>query len=99
MAAEMIKKHLEYHNAPSEDGISLVSNSPGTVSDEIAFAFDIDGVLMKGGKPLPEGIGALKYLNGDNPYGIKMYVFFFCCLPIIFFPKLSWADFSFLLLL
>lgn len=79
MAAEMIKKHLDYHNASSGGGISLVSNFPGTVSDEIAFAFDIDGVLMKGGKAVPEGIEALKYLNGDNPYGSKVYVF--RCLP------------------
>lgn len=91
MAAEMIKKHLDYHNASSEDGISLVSNSPGTVSDEIAFAFDIDGVLMKGLKAIPEGIEALKYLNGDNPDGIKVYVF--VVYPTIFFSKLSWADF------
>lgn len=87
MAAEMIKKH----NASSEDGISLVSNSPGTVSDEIAFAFDIDGVLMRGGKAVPEVIEALEYLNGDNPYGIKVYVF--VVYPTIFFSKLSWADF------
>lgn len=95
MSTKMIKKHLVYHNASLEDGISLVSNSPGTVSDEIAFVFDIDGVLMKGGKAVPEGIEALKYLNGDNPYGNKVYAFFFYL--TISFSKLSWADFFLLL--
>lgn len=61
--------------SPSQDGI-LVSNDPVQVSDEFAFAFDIDGVLMKGGQPLPEGIQALRYINGENPYGIKVYVFY-----------------------
>lgn len=59
--------------SPRTDGV-LVSNTPAEVSDGFAFAFDIDGVLMKGGKPIPEGIQALRYINGDNPYGIKVYV-------------------------
>ena len=77
MAAELVKKHLDHRNVPTEDGIPLVSNAPGVgVSDRIAFAFDIDGVLMKGGKPVPEGIEALRYLNGQNPYGMRVYVYF-----------------------
>lgn len=59
--------------SPRTDGV-LVSNTHAEVSDGFAFAFDIDGVLMKGGKPIPEGIQALRYINGDNPYGIKVYV-------------------------
>ena len=43
-----------------------------TVTDKYAFAFDIDGVLIRGGKPLREGAEALKALNGDNPYGVKV---------------------------
>lgn len=74
MAAELVKKHLDHRNVPTEDGIPLVSNTPGDVSDRIAFAFDIDGVLMKGGKPVPQGIEALRYLNGQNPYGMRVYV-------------------------
>ncbi|KAI8985856.1 HAD hydrolase [Pilobolus umbonatus] len=31
------------------------------------FAFDIDGVLIKGDKGIPEAKRALKLLNGDNP--------------------------------
>lgn len=41
-----------------------------------AFAFDIDGVLLKGGEVIPEAIEAMRYLNGENPDGIKVpYIF------------------------
>ena len=42
------------------------------VTDKFAFAFDIDGVLLRGGKVIPEAIEAMKKLNGDNEYGIKV---------------------------
>lgn len=42
------------------------------VTDKFAFAFDIDGVLIKGGHVIPEAIEAMKVLNGENEYGIKM---------------------------
>ncbi|KAJ2987925.1 hypothetical protein NUW58_g4242 [Xylaria curta] len=46
------------------------------VADSFAFAFDIDGVLVRGGRPIPEAIEAMKVLNGDNQYGIKIpYIF------------------------
>ncbi|KAK4654063.1 hypothetical protein QC762_0061650 [Podospora pseudocomata] len=46
------------------------------VADNFAFAFDIDGVLVRGGKPIPEAIEAMKVLNGENPFGIKVpYIF------------------------
>ncbi|KAI1432705.1 HAD-superfamily hydrolase [Xylaria sp. CBS 124048] len=46
------------------------------VADTFAFAFDIDGVLVRGGRPIPEAIQAMKVLNGENPYGIKVpYIF------------------------
>jgi hypothetical protein len=50
-------------------------NAPVTedlVADSFAFAFDIDGVLIRGGRAIPEAIQAMKVLNGDNEYGIKM---------------------------
>ena len=57
----------------------LASNdsSPGTppetdVTDTYAFAFDIDGVLIRGGKPIPEAVEAMKVLNGQNELGVKM---------------------------
>lgn len=43
-----------------------------TVTGTYAFAFDIDGVLIRGGKPIPEAIEAMKVLNGQNEYGIKV---------------------------
>ncbi|KAI0110730.1 HAD-superfamily hydrolase [Nemania sp. FL0031] len=46
------------------------------VADSFAFAFDIDGVLVRGGRPIPEAIEAMKVLNGENQYGIKIpYIF------------------------
>ncbi|BFZ58163.1 hypothetical protein PYCC9005_005224 [Savitreella phatthalungensis] len=41
-----------------------------------AFAFDIDGVLMRGGTPIPEAIDALAILNGNNARKLKVpYIF------------------------
>jgi hypothetical protein len=42
------------------------------VTDKYAFAFDIDGVLIRGGRPIPEAIEAMKVLNGENEFGIKV---------------------------
>ena len=44
---------------------------PDTV-DNYAFAFDIDGVLIKGGEVIPEAVQAMKVLNGDNEFGVKV---------------------------
>ena len=41
-------------------------------TDRFAFAFDIDGVLIKGGEVIPEAIEAMKVLNGQNEYNIKV---------------------------
>lgn len=38
----------------------------------MAFAFDIDGVLVHGDRLIPEGRKALQILNGDNELGIKI---------------------------
>lgn len=43
-----------------------------SVTDSFVFAFDIDGVLVRGGKPIPEAIKAMQVLNGDNEYGIHV---------------------------
>lgn len=41
-----------------------------------AFAFDIDGVIVRGPETIPEAREALKMLNGANPYHIKVpYIF------------------------
>ncbi|KAB2578410.1 HAD-superfamily hydrolase subfamily IIA CECR5 [Lasiodiplodia theobromae] len=46
------------------------------VTDKFAYAFDIDGVLIRGGQVIPEAVEAMKMLNGENEYGIKVpYIF------------------------
>lgn len=42
------------------------------IADSFVFAFDIDGVLVRGGRPIPEAIEAMKVLDGENEYGMKM---------------------------
>lgn len=44
------------------------------VADDFAFAFDIDGVLIRGGRVIPEAIEAMKVLNGENEYGVRVWV-------------------------
>lgn len=43
-----------------------------TVADDFAYAFDIDGVLIRGGDPIPEAIEAMRVLNGENEHGIRV---------------------------
>lgn len=75
VAAAMEMARLEL-----EDG-GDVGDSPSTppettVTDKFAFAFDIDGVLIRGGRPIPEAVEAMKVLNGQNEWGIKVpYIF------------------------
>ncbi|KAH6667031.1 HAD-like domain-containing protein [Plectosphaerella plurivora] len=46
------------------------------VADGFAFAFDIDGVLIRGGRAIPEAVEAMKYLNGENEFGLHIpYIF------------------------
>ena len=68
-AMEMARHQLEDYSSP----MSPPTTPPETtVTDKYAFAFDIDGVLIRGGKPIPEAVNAMKVLNGENPYGIKV---------------------------
>jgi hypothetical protein len=70
---EAARHHLESVGTPS----SPVPSPPETsVTDKYAFAFDIDGVLIRGGRPIPEAIEAMKILNGQNECGVKVpYIF------------------------
>lgn len=62
-------------SSPSEPG-SPVTPADIPAADSFAFAFDIDGVLIRGGRPIPEAIEAMKILNGENEYGMKVpYIF------------------------
>lgn len=72
LAAAMDKAR---HELQSESG-NTTPTSPieTTVTDKYAFAFDIDGVLIRGGRPIPEAIEAMKMLNGENEYGVKVLV-------------------------
>lgn len=61
----------------SRDSVSSIPTpiSPvdsDVVADSFVFAFDIDGVLVRGGNPIPEAIEAMRVLDGDNEYGVKM---------------------------
>ena len=75
-AMEMAKNRLARLSGGEQ--ISRPSTPPPSSSftDKYAFAFDIDGVLIRGGKPIPEAIEAMRVLNGKNAYGIKIpYIF------------------------
>jgi hypothetical protein len=68
-AMEIARHELEEFASPN----STPASPPETnVTDKYAFAFDIDGVLIRGGRAIPEAIEAMQVLNGKNPYGIKM---------------------------
>lgn len=57
-----------------EEPSSPMTPADTPTADSFAFAFDIDGVLIRGGKPIPEAVEAMKVLNGENEYGMKVYV-------------------------
>jgi hypothetical protein len=66
------RRHLDAVGPGSPD----MTPPETSVTDKYAFAFDIDGVLIRGGRPIPEAIEAMKMLNGENEYGIKVpYIF------------------------
>ena len=70
-AMEMAKHHIDQ---VASGEISPAAPQPTTTTDAFAYAFDIDGVLIRGGKPIPEAVEAMKVLNGQNEWGIKVYV-------------------------
>ncbi|KJZ72470.1 hypothetical protein HIM_08139 [Hirsutella minnesotensis 3608] len=64
-------------DASSSPSIASVSTPGSTISarsvaDSFVFAFDIDGVLVRGGKAIPEAIQAMRVLNGENEHGIHV---------------------------
>ena len=52
--------------------IQDMSKEKVAAAKNMAFAFDIDGVLVHGTEPINEAKEALKMLNGDNELGIKI---------------------------
>ena len=70
---ETARRSLVSTTVPELTGLTTPTTS---VTDKYAFAFDIDGVLIRGGRPIPEAIEAMKMLNGQNEYGIQVpYIF------------------------
>ncbi|KJY01355.1 phosphatidyl synthase like protein [Zymoseptoria brevis] len=49
-----------------------IESSKVAAAKNMAFVFDIDGVLVHGDRLIPEGRRALEILNGDNELGIKI---------------------------
>lgn len=75
-STDMASQHIEEEVLSSEEESSQVttplSPPPVVTSDDFALAFDIDGVFIRGGEAIPEAVEAMKYINGENPYGIKV---------------------------
>jgi len=81
-AMELAKHHLAEGSGeitPTDSEPATPDGSGLATTDKYAFAFDIDGVLIRGGEVIPEAIDAMKVLNGQNEYGIKVQVLSFPC--------------------
>ncbi|KAA8565043.1 hypothetical protein MFRU_008g01270 [Monilinia fructicola] len=81
---ENARNELNFINLEEEESSSSSPDSPASpltpaeipTADSFAFAFDIDGVLIRGGRPIPEAIEAMRMLNGENEYGVRVpYIF------------------------
>ena len=74
LAMEMAKHHLADPDevTPPETGPHTPVEGTQPITDKFAYAFDIDGVLIRGGEVIPEAIQAMKLLNGQNTYNIKV---------------------------
>jgi len=73
LAMEMAKHRLaDGEETPPETGPSTPTEGAQPITDKFAYAFDIDGVLIRGGEVIPEAIQAMKLLNGQNTYNIKV---------------------------
>lgn len=56
---------------------SIIKRKKKTVIDHprvasYAFCFDIDGVILRGPDTIPQAVEAIKMLNGENKYNIKV---------------------------
>ena len=74
LAMEMAKHRLADGEAetPPETGPHTPEEGVQQSTDKFAYAFDIDGVLIRGGEVIPEAIQAMKMLNGQNTYNVKV---------------------------
>ena len=75
LALERAKSHLEEESGestPDTSGVATPEEGGLETTDAYAFAFDIDGVLIKGGEVILEAKEGMKMLNGANEYNIKV---------------------------
>lgn len=83
LAMEMAKHRLIEDSDASTPAASTGGTTPEPdqipTTDKYAFAFDIDGVLIRGGEVIPESIEAMKVLNGQNEFNMKVYVLVKSC--------------------
>lgn len=74
-AMDMARHHLDDEVSSEEESLQMaspLSTPPAITSDDFALAFDIDGVLIRGGEVIPAAVEAMRYINGENPYGMKV---------------------------
>lgn len=74
---EHARKIVDFGEDLSDEGIAS-SEDESDDSPEVpyAFAFDIDGVLLRGGTPISAAIEAMSILNGKNERNLKIpYIF------------------------
>jgi hypothetical protein len=69
---ELSTMDLEEEALASPTASTPITTVDMPTTDSFAFAFDIDGVLIRGGRPIPEAVEAMRVLNGANEYGIKV---------------------------
>lgn len=76
LAMEMAKHRLvddsDSSTPPGSTGVATPDSDQMPTTDKYAFAFDIDGVLIRGGEVIPEAIEAMKVLNGQNEFNVKV---------------------------
>ncbi|KAI0047551.1 HAD hydrolase [Auriscalpium vulgare] len=72
-APRLIHRRLRLPHRPRAlSAARCISNAGSTRPSPLAFAFDIDGVLLRGTKVLPEAKRALASLDGANALGVKI---------------------------
>ncbi len=76
LAMEMAKHRLaedsDVSTPTASTGVTTPEPDQIPTTDKYAFAFDIDGVLIRGGEVIPEAIDAMRVLNGQNEFNIKV---------------------------
>jgi hypothetical protein len=74
LAAMKLENESPTGAASPQETLSSSITPPDSITtvDSFVFAFDIDGILVRGGQPIPEAIEAMRVLNGENRYCLKV---------------------------